>query len=148
MVSLAFQIAIMGPAVLTEILRAIHLEEEVTGHVQLLPSSKLPQQDFSTLCDDVQAGGQLKTSAKLLLTQHQHPHQDIVQNHLQFLIGKDQYVHLSLLSIIDTLQGRQLCQVVLTPIFKGVYYKREEFAPLGSKFFPFRVDPCQKGAKF
>ena len=28
---------------------------------------------------------------------------------------------------------------------KGVYSKRKEFAPFGSKFFPFRVDPFQKG---
>ena len=28
---------------------------------------------------------------------------------------------------------------------KKIYSKRKEFAPLGSKFFPFRVDP--KGSK-
>ena len=27
------------------------------------------------------------------------------------------------------------------PLLKGVYPKRKEFAPKGSKFFPFRVDP-------
>ena len=49
-------------------------------------------------------------------------------------------------------------QITLRPVWKGVYYKtkefapkisllkrvsskRKEFAPLGSKFFPFRVDP-------
>ena len=31
------------------------------------------------------------------------------------------------------------------PFWKRVYYKREEFAPLGSKFFPFRVDPFSEG---
>ena len=29
----------------------------------------------------------------------------------------------------------------LNPICKRVYSKRKEFAPRGSKFFPFRVDP-------
>ena len=27
-----------------------------------------------------------------------------------------------------------------TYFYKGVYSKRKEFAPLGSKFFPFRID--------
>ena len=30
---------------------------------------------------------------------------------------------------------------------KRVYYKRKEFAPKGSKFFPFRVDPLLKEGK-
>ena len=30
-------------------------------------------------------------------------------------------------------------------ISKGVYSKRKEFAPLGSKFFPFRVDSFSEG---
>ena len=29
--------------------------------------------------------------------------------------------------------------------WKGVYSKRKEFAPKGSKFFPFRIDPSQIG---
>ena len=29
---------------------------------------------------------------------------------------------------------------VFTPFWKGVHSKRKEFAPRGSKFFPFRVD--------
>ena len=33
---------------------------------------------------------------------------------------------------------------ILTPFRKGVYSKRKEFAPLGSKFFPFGVDLFQK----
>ena len=33
----------------------------------------------------------------------------------------------------------------LPPFWKGVSTKRKEFAPCGSKFFPFRVDPFQKG---
>ena len=35
----------------------------------------------------------------------------------------------------------------LNPICKMVYSKRKEFAPIGSKFFPFIVDPFHKGAK-
>ena len=31
------------------------------------------------------------------------------------------------------------------PFIKGVYSKRKEFAPRGSKFFPFRVDPFLEG---
>ena len=31
------------------------------------------------------------------------------------------------------------------PFWKGVYSKRKEFAPHGSKFFPFRVDPFSEG---
>ena len=30
---------------------------------------------------------------------------------------------------------------------KGVNSKRKEFAPCGSKFFPFRVDPFSKGVE-
>ena len=35
------------------------------------------------------------------------------------------------------------CLITCTqaPSEKGVYSKRKEFAPKGSKFFPFRVDP-------
>ena len=35
---------------------------------------------------------------------------------------------------------------ILPPFWKGVYSKRKEFAPLGSKFFPFWVDPFSEGA--
>ena len=35
--------------------------------------------------------------------------------------------------------------IIFSPCAKGVYSKRKEFAPTGSKFFPFRVDPFQKG---
>ena len=35
-------------------------------------------------------------------------------------------------------------KVVLPPFLKGVYSKRKEFAPTGSKVFPFRVDPFSK----
>ena len=31
------------------------------------------------------------------------------------------------------------------PSKKGVLSKRKEFAPMGSKFFPFRVDPFLEG---
>ena len=42
-------------------------------------------------------------------------------------------------------QGRQLCQNCYLPIWEGVYSKRKEFAPIGSKFFPFRVDQFSGG---
>ena len=31
---------------------------------------------------------------------------------------------------------------------KEVYFKRKEFAPYGSKFFPFSVDPFSEGTQF
>ena len=34
------------------------------------------------------------------------------------------------------------------PIWQGVHSERKEFAAKGSKFFPFRVDPFQKGCKY
>ena len=46
------------------------------------------------------------------------------------------------------LQGRQLCQSDLLSFLKGVFSKRKEFAPLGSKFFPFRVDPFSEEALY
>ena len=33
------------------------------------------------------------------------------------------------------------------PFWKRVYSKRKEFIPLGSKFFPFRIDPFSEGGK-
>ena len=33
------------------------------------------------------------------------------------------------------------CQNCFVSHLKGVYSKRKEFAPMGSKFFPFEVDP-------
>ena len=33
------------------------------------------------------------------------------------------------------------------PFWKDVYSKRKEFAPQGSKFFPFRVDSFSKGVQ-
>ena len=38
-----------------------------------------------------------------------------------------------------------LLSCTYTPFWKGVYSKRKEFAPKGSKFFPFRVEPFSKG---
>ena len=43
-------------------------------------------------------------------------------------------------------KGDNYCDFVCVPAHqisseKGVYSKREEFAPKGSKFFPFRADP-------
>ena len=40
-----------------------------------------------------------------------------------------------------------LLRCILSPFLKGVYSKRKEFAPLGSKFFPFRVDPFPERRK-
>ena len=34
-----------------------------------------------------------------------------------------------------------LLSYIANPFWKGVYFKKKEFAPDGSKFFPFRVDP-------
>ena len=36
-------------------------------------------------------------------------------------------------------------ELFLIPFLKDTYSKRKEFAPLGSKFFPFRVDPFSEG---
>ena len=48
---------------------------------------------------------------------------------------------------IDTFSWEiQLCQfVVCFPFWKEVYSKRKEFAPHGSKFFPFTIDPFSEG---
>ena len=44
-------------------------------------------------------------------------------------------------------QGRQLCKkCFFLSLLKKVYSKRKEFAPNGSKFFPFRVDHFSEGA--
>ena len=37
-------------------------------------------------------------------------------------------------------------KIGLHPFWNRVYSKRKEFAPCGSKFFPFRVDPFSRGA--
>ena len=47
-------------------------------------------------------------------------------------------------------RGTYLCLPVCfavhkCPFWKGVYCKRKEFAPLGSKFFHFTVDPLEEG---
>ena len=34
------------------------------------------------------------------------------------------------------------------PFWKGIYSKRKEFAPRGSKFFPFREDPFRRESKW
>ena len=36
-------------------------------------------------------------------------------------------------------------KIVLPPFWKRIYSKRKEIAPLGSNFFPFRVDPFSEG---
>ena len=38
------------------------------------------------------------------------------------------------------------CQILCFASEKGIYSKRKEFAPTGSKFFPEREDPFQEGA--
>ena len=38
-----------------------------------------------------------------------------------------------------------LSELCLCPSEKWFYSERKEFAPSGSKFFPYRVDPFQKG---
>ena len=40
-----------------------------------------------------------------------------------------------------TFRGGNFVKIVLSPSWKGVFCKRKEFAPKGSKFFTFRVDP-------
>ena len=37
-------------------------------------------------------------------------------------------------------KGSQLCEHCMPLLWNGVYFKRKEFAPVGSKFFPFTVD--------
>ena len=53
-------------------------------------------------------------------------------------------------SIFD--KGDKFCDFLYAflysnPLLKGVYSKRKEFAPKGSKFFPFRVDLISEGRK-
>ena len=55
-------------------------------------------------------------------------------------------------SSYTNVQGRKLCNFLFQflrtdSLLKRVYSKRKEFAPFGSKFFPFRVDPFKKGGK-
>ena len=42
-------------------------------------------------------------------------------------------------------KGGNFVKIILYFLWKGVYSKRKEFAAIGSKFFPFRVDPFPKG---
>ena len=47
-------------------------------------------------------------------------------------------------------KGDNFCDLLfnfldIKPILKGVYSKRKEFAPHGSKFFLFKVDPISEG---
>ena len=46
---------------------------------------------------------------------------------------------------MDTLSGAGNYVKRVASVWKVVYSKRKEFAPLGSKFFPFRVDSFSKG---
>ena len=45
----------------------------------------------------------------------------------------------------DTFNRVNSVRTVLSPFWKGAYPKREGFAPIWSKFFPFGLDPFQKG---
>ena len=47
---------------------------------------------------------------------------------------------------MDTLSGGDnFVKIALSPFWKKVCSERKEFAPLGSKFFPFRVYSFPKG---
>ena len=46
---------------------------------------------------------------------------------------------------VDNCRVNNSFTMVLHPFWKGIYYKRKEFAPIGSKFFPFRADPFSEG---
>ena len=37
-----------------------------------------------------------------------------------------------------------MSRLILSAFYQGVYAKRNEFALIGSKFFPFRVDPLSE----
>ena len=50
--------------------------------------------------------------------------------------------------IMDTLSRGGKFQNCFASLLKGIYSKRKEFAPHGSKFFPFRVDSFSDGARF
>ena len=57
--------------------------------------------------------------------------------------------HLSLNSFKEnecTSRGGSSVKMVLPLLGKEIYSKWKEFAPSGSKFFPFRVDPFSEGA--
>ena len=43
--------------------------------------------------------------------------------------------------------GFLFCFLYTKPFWKGIHSKRKEFAPQGSKFFPFREDPLSEGDK-
>ena len=45
-----------------------------------------------------------------------------------------------------TFRGDNFVKMEFVPFWKGVYPKRKEFANIGSKFFPHRVDPFLEGA--
>ena len=46
---------------------------------------------------------------------------------------------------IDIISGETILSKLFCFLLKVVYSKRKEFAPLGSKFFPFRVDIFSEG---
>ena len=46
---------------------------------------------------------------------------------------------------INTLLGETTVKMFCLPSGKGIYSKRKEFAPRGSKFFHFRVEPFSEG---
>ena len=47
----------------------------------------------------------------------------------------------------DKLRNFMFAFLLIKTLLKGVHSKRKEFAPRGSKFFPFRVDPFSEGSK-
>ena len=48
--------------------------------------------------------------------------------------------HIHTIGGMETLKLDNYVKFVLPPFWNGIYYKRQEFAPFGSKFFPFIVD--------
>ena len=44
-----------------------------------------------------------------------------------------------------TIKAGNSFKVVYTTLLKGVFSEMKEFAPLGSKFFPFRADLLSEG---
>ena len=100
------------------------------------PHIKVIRSLFCTRYHLVHVGTKLSISFELTLT----------QTFCACLRGPDTLGKLSAI-----LQGRQLLWLLFcfpahhSPCWKRVYSKRKEFAPMGSKFFPFRVDPFSEG---
>ena len=55
------------------------------------------------------------------------------------------FIYLFIYSLGTTLMNICLFSCTQDPLWKGIYSVRKEFAPTGSKFFPYRVDPLSEG---